>query len=126
MIHDTLAAINRTWRENRPAEMKQYLHPDVTMVFPGFGGSIRGREPFVEGFLDFCINARVLEYEETDEQIQVTGHVGVASYRFTMLYQRSSYHARATGRDVWIFEASDDSWVAVWRTMLDMNEERWQ
>jgi len=25
-------------------------------------------------------------------------------------------------RDLWVFEKHSDAWVAVWRTMLDLNE----
>lgn len=65
LVHETLAAINRSWRENRPSDMKPYLHSDVTMAFPGFTGTVTGRDAFVEGFIEFCTNARVLEYEES-------------------------------------------------------------
>jgi len=58
-LHDTMAAINRSWRENRPAEMDSYLHPDVIMVLPGFAGTIVGKDQLVESFIEFCSNARV-------------------------------------------------------------------
>jgi hypothetical protein len=84
------------------------------MAFPGFTGSLTG----------FCTNARVIEYEEGDEQILVAGFVAAVSFRFTMVYERATYHERSTGRDVWIFERSDDRWITVWRTMVDLKEER--
>jgi len=123
-VHETLAEINRCWRENRPQEMKPYLHPDITMVFPGFTGSLAGRDAFLGGFSEFYTNARVIEYEESDEQIHVVDRVASVSYRFTMVYERATYRERSTGRDVWIFERSDDRWIAVWRTMVDLKEER--
>jgi len=112
-VHETLAEINRCWRENRPQEMKPYLHPDITMVFPGFTGSLAGRDAFLGGFTEFCTNARIIEYEESDEQIHVVDRVASVSFRFTIVYERATYRER-----------SDDQWIAVWRTMVDLKEER--
>lgn len=121
-VHRAMADINRAWRELRPYEMETLVHPDITMVLPGFSGTIIGRDPFVQSFVDFCRNATVLEYTESDEQIQVIGSVAIVTYRFDMLYEQPSYRARSTGRDMWIFNLIDDTWFAVWRTMIDIED----
>lgn len=123
-LHETMAAINRAWRENRPSEMRAYLHPDITMVFPGFSGKATGIDDMIGGFEEWCANARVIEYEESDEQVQVIGNIGFVSFRFDMLYERATYRERSTGRDIWVFERSDRKWLAIWRTMVDLKEER--
>lgn len=123
-VHDTMAGINRAWRDNRPSEMHSYLHPDVTMLLPGFSGTVVGRDVFVASFVEFCSNARVLEYKESDEQIQIIGNVAFVSFRFDMLYERTSYRERSTGRDVWAFERGGGKWIAVWRTMAELKEDR--
>jgi len=123
-VHNTLSAINLAWREGRPSEMTDDLHPGVVMVLPQFAGMIAGREKLISSFSEFCSNARVLNYTESDEQIQVVGHVAVASFRFVILYERSAYRERSTGRDVWIFERSEGKWRSVWRTMMDVKGTR--
>ncbi len=123
-VHDAMALITRAWRENRPTDMYPCIHADVTTVFPGFSGAIRGRDNLLAGFVEFCQNARVLEYNESDEQIHIIHDVGVVSYRFDMLYERASYRERSTGRDIWVFERVDGKWTAVWRTMVDLQEQR--
>jgi hypothetical protein len=40
-----------------------------------------------------------------------------------MVYERSGERYRATGRDLWVFGAQGNAWIAVWRTMLDMDEK---
>jgi hypothetical protein len=122
--HEVMATINRAWRENRPSEMYPYLHPDVTMVLPGFGAAVAGRDSLLDSFTEFCSNARMLEYEEYDEQIQVIGNVAVVHFRFDMLYERASRRQRSTGRDVWVLERVGGMWFAVWRTMVDVREDR--
>jgi Domain of unknown function (DUF4440) len=120
----TMTAINQAWLENRPAEMQPYLHPDIIMVLPGFTGKIAGRKNLLDGFVEFCTNARVLEYQESDLQIQVVGNAAFVSFRFDMVYERASYREHSTGRDVWAFERVDEKWLAVWRTMVELQATR--
>ncbi len=119
-----LAAITRAWRTNRPEDLTGYLHPDITMALPGFQGSVKGREALVDSFKEFCDHARVIEYDETDETIHIVGDVAIASFHFAMIYERSACREHSTGRDIWAFERRDERWLAVWRTMTELHEER--
>ena len=94
------------------------------MAYPGFKGSICGRDAIIAGFTEFCENARVIEYAESDENIDVIGDSAVATFRFKMLYERATYREDSAGRDLWVFHKQDGRWVAVWRTLLDVIEER--
>lgn len=123
-LHATLAAINRAWREKRPADMEPHLHPEVTMVLPRFTGTVTGKDALIASFVEFCANAKVHEYEESDEQIQIVGDVAFVNYRFTMVYELPTYRARSSGRDVWAFKRTEERWLAVWRLMTDVSEER--
>jgi hypothetical protein len=46
-----------------------------------------------------CQNARVLEYRETEERIQVVGNCAVASFRFEMVYERPACAPNAARAD---------------------------
>ena len=124
VVHSVLASINDAWRANRPAAMHDFLDPGITMVLPGFGQSVVGRDALLASFDDFCQNARVLEYRESEESIQVVSNCAVASFRFEMVYERSGYRATSGGRDLWVFERKGGAWLAVWRTMLELSESR--
>ena len=123
-VHNTLAAINSAWREGQPDQMAIYLHQAITMKLPGFSGKISGRETLINSFIEFCTNAVVLEYSESDEQIDVTGNCAVATFKFEMIYEREKYRDKLKGRDIWIFEREGNKWIAVWRTMIDLDETR--
>jgi ketosteroid isomerase-like protein len=114
--------LNDAWREGRLEQLPAVVHPDVVMVLPGFAGRVHGRDALVAGFRDFCENARVHEFREHDTQIDVTGHTAVVTFRYEMLYERAGERYRAIGRDLWIFEEHAQRWIAVWRTMLDVEE----
>ena len=123
-LHNVLRKINNSWLTGRPEEMKIYLHPQIVMKFPGFSGEITGREKLIESFKEFCTNAQILEYSESDEQINVIGNCAIVVFRFEMIYEKRKYRDKSTGRDFWIFEKEDDNWLAVWRTMMDVNETK--
>jgi uncharacterized protein (TIGR02246 family) len=122
-VSAAMQRINRTWLDRRPEDLVPLFHPDITMVFPGFVGRAEGREAIVAGFADFCGNATVHEYRETDHQVDVVGDTAVASFAYEMVYERSGQRSRATGRDLWVFVRQGDEWVAIWRTMLDLAEQ---
>lgn len=123
-VHDVLRSINTAWREGQPLSMLKYLHPDIIMALPEFTGTVQGRDVLVASFEEFCRNAKVMDYEESDESISIIGDCAVATYRFKMIYERSAYRAVSRGRDLWILRQQGDGWVAIWRTMLDLVEER--
>lgn len=121
-VASTMRHINRAWLEGRVDDMGRMVHPGIVMTLPGFTGRIRGSADFLSGFKEFCDSATILQFEEVDQQIDRIGNAAVLSFRYDMLYERSGQRYRATGRDVWIFEEADGDWLAVWRTMLDMEE----
>jgi len=123
-VHTVLASINAAWREGHPSSMREYLHPEITMAIPGFKESIRGREILIASFEEFAKNARVIEYEESDEHIDVIEGCAVATFQFKMLYERAAYRKLSQGRDMWIFRQHQDRWIAVWRAMIELSSER--
>jgi ketosteroid isomerase-like protein len=118
-----LRRINEAWLDGRPHDLLPLIHPEVTMVFPGFAGRIQGAESFIAGFEDFCRMARVHSYREDDCQVDVVADTAIASFRFEMVYEREGSSYQATGRDLWIFTRQAGGWLAAWRTMLDLHEQ---
>ena len=123
-IHTILASINAAWREGHPSSMAMHLHPEIVMALPGFEKTVRGRDLLVASYEEFSRNARVLEYEERSERIDVIGDCAVASFVFKMVYERAAYRELSQGRDLWVFQRDKERWVAVWRTMIELAAER--
>jgi hypothetical protein len=119
----TVRRINRVWLDGQVENLGPIVHPEIVMVFPGFTGRMQGREEFLAGFRDFCENARVREFRDYDHQSDVTGNTAVATFQYEMVYERSGERYRSTGRDLWVFQNQGDAWIAVWRTMLEIQEE---
>jgi ketosteroid isomerase-like protein len=121
-VSRTLSSINQAWLEGRPRDLEQYLDPNIVVLIPG-GTRVKGRNLLVQSFVHMCENARVHGFEESDRQVDVFGETAVASFAFTMVYEREGKKYRSTGRDLWVFSRGDGGWKAVFRTMLDLAEE---
>jgi hypothetical protein len=115
--------INRAWLDRRPADLHPLLHPDLTMALPGFAGRVEGRQAVIAGFEDFCTHATVEDYRESDHQVDVIGDTAVVSFDYGMVYERFGERKRVTGRDLWVFVRHGGGWLAVWRTMLNLQEQ---
>ena len=114
--------INKAWLDGRVEDLAPMVHSEIVMVIPGFAGRIQGREDFLAGFRDFRQNAAIQEFREHDHQVDVAGDTAVVTFRYDMIYERSGERYRSTGRDLWVFQKQNSAWIAVWRTMLDMEE----
>jgi uncharacterized protein (TIGR02246 family) len=122
-VSATLRQINQAWLTGNPDGIHDFIADEVVMMFPGFAGSVKGREAFVASFRDFGENARIESHSESDQQIDVVGNTAIVSFQFEMIYERGGSRYRSTGRDLWVFEDRANRWLAVWRTMLDLAEE---
>jgi ketosteroid isomerase-like protein len=114
--------INEVWLHGDIADLEPLMHPDIVMVFPGFGGAVRGRTELIAGFHEFRDTAALQEFHDEEHHVDVAGNTAIVSFRYDMLYERTGEQFRATGRDLWIFEKQNGAWIAVWRTMLDVDE----
>lgn len=119
----TLKEINRLWVDGKVEDLAPTLDPNIVMVFPGFTGRIQGREQFLDGFREFCESAKLLEFHDQDYESDVVADTAVVTFRYDMIYERSGERYRANGRDLWVFRMQDSDWIAVWRAMLDMQEQ---
>ena len=115
--------INQAWLGGRVEDLAPLVHAEIVMVLPDFAGKIQGRERFLAGFRDFCQNATIQEFREQDQQVDVASETAVITFRYEMVYVRSGERYRAYGRDLWVFEKQEESWIAIWRAMLEMKED---
>ena len=121
-VVETMNRINQAWLGGRIDDMAPMIHQDVVMVIPGFSGRTQGRDQFLKGFREFYQSATIHEFRETERAVDVVGDTAVVSFLFAMVYERNGGRYRATGRDFWVFHREAAEWVAVWRTMFDLDE----
>jgi hypothetical protein len=121
-VETIMRRINRAWLEGRINDLAPLIHPGAIMVLPGFAKQTRGHDSFLAGFREFTQNATIHKFHEHDYQIDRVEDTAVVNYTFEMIYEHSGERFRSTGRDLWIFRKQGKEWLAVWRTMLDLEE----
>ena len=121
---EVMRAIFRAWRDGRPTDMRPHLDPEIVMVFPGSGERVQGAEAMLAGFEAFAAQAVTETVDVRHRQVDVVGDQALARYAYGITYRRDGRRFRATGRDLWILGWRGGRWLAVWRTMLDLAEER--
>ena len=114
--------INQAWQAGQLDQLASMLHGEIVMAPPGFDGRAQGRDAILAGFRDYCENATTLEFREHDLQTDVIGDVAIVTFRSNMVYERAGARSRAGGRNLWVFEKHSATWLAVWRTIFDMEE----
>jgi ketosteroid isomerase-like protein len=122
-VNTVVQMINRVWLNGHVEALAPMVDPNIVVVFPDFSGRSHGREQFLAGFRDFCENAKVHEFHDHDYQSDLVGDTAVVTFRYDMIYERSGERYRASGRDLWVFQSQNNEWIAVWRTMLDIQEQ---
>lgn len=114
--------INDAWLSGRIEDLAPALHADIVIVLPGWSGRVQGKQEFLVGFREFLQSSQIHEFNEQDLQADVVGRSAVVTFRFEMLYERAGAQFRSTGRDLWVFQKHGAGWIAVWRTMLEIEE----
>ena len=121
-VSHLIDCINSAWSEGRLEHLESCFDDAIVMVLPGVRGRAEGKAAVMAGFEDFCKNARIRGFEESDRQVDVVHGVAVVNFGFAIDYERAGRAYHSTGRDLWVCEKQNDGWVAVWRTMLDLEE----
>ena len=117
---DTVKSLNSLWLNWEFEKLNELLSKDVTYVQPGFTGRTSGKEACISSYIDFCKEAKIHDYKESDFQADVIGETAVVTYLFEIYYEINNQAYREKGRDVFVLSKETGSWKVVWRTLTDI------
>ena len=117
-IRQLVKKINAAWLAGRAEELAQYFHENMVIVAPGFEHRAEGRDACIESYKDFWRQAVVREYSESEASVERWRNTAVASYTLGMAYEMGGQSFRESGRDILVFVREQETWLAVWRTMI--------
>ena len=117
-VRATLNAINQAWRQRSFSAMEAFLDESIVMKGPGLKEFGRGREAFIESYVQFMEQSNILEYTESDHAIDVWGDVAVATYDWAMTYEQKGETITQKGQDMFVFARTGVVWLAVFRLIL--------
>ena len=118
-----MEALNRSWIDGDLDGMRGFLHPKIVMQLPGFSEEISGVDAVIQGFRDMVENASVRSFEARSPAVHVVDRTAIAAYAFTTVYRRDGARYESSGWDLWVFAKSAATWLAIWRTMIDVRDD---
>jgi hypothetical protein len=114
-IRNLVESINQAWKQGLTTQLREFFHPDIVIVGPGFQEIVRGQAACIESYREFSTNAKVHDYIESDFKIEVWDDTAVCTYAWTMTYERAGERSRETGTDQFVFSRQHGKWLVVWR-----------
>ncbi|MGW8369551.1 MAG: nuclear transport factor 2 family protein, partial [Gammaproteobacteria bacterium] len=121
-VGQILRQLNRAWIDGQFDRLKTFLHPEVIIATPGFGERVHGSDAYVSGHRDFVASVTIHGFSESASEIDVIDDVAVVNYRYELDYERACQRYASTGRDLYVLRKTNDRWLVVWRTILDVDE----
>jgi ketosteroid isomerase-like protein len=121
-IRGILSDINRAWLDGNTDVLERHFHDDMVIAQPGFGIMGEGRDACVDSYKDFADSASVSDLKESEHIVLVWGDTAVASYKFEIEFEMDGKARREAGYDLFVFARQAGRWLAVWRTVLPVQE----
>jgi hypothetical protein len=118
-IRDIVRQLNHAWLAGRSEDLARWLHEEVVIAPPGFGGQVRGRQAAAATYVEFAKAATLHVAAIDPADVQVWGDVAVATCRFELQYTMGGERIKDLGWDVLVFRrAAQVSWQVLWRTVI--------
>jgi hypothetical protein len=119
-IRKILQIINRAWLDNHLEMLNDYFDEKMVIMSQDFKNKTVGRKACILSYKQFIETAKILDYDQSDPQIEFWSNTGVAVYSFSLNYEMNNKKFSEKGEDIFVFnreEDDDNSWKAVWRTI---------
>ena len=109
-VWEMVRAANRCWTGGEPERLKEYFHERMVLVTPSKNERLFGREACIEDWISFTDKARVLSWEETDEDVRLFGDAAVVTYLYEIRVEIEGEHYDLKGRDMMTLVREDGRW----------------
>jgi hypothetical protein len=126
LLWQIVQEINDAWLTNKTEQLINYFHPGVIITGADLHEILGNRDAAIGSYKEFMSNSVVNDYKESDPVINVFGDTAIVSYQFNIVYVMNEKTYSETGRDLFVFNKENDKWLAVWRTLVNVEEKRSQ
>jgi hypothetical protein len=125
-IWQIIKSMNITWVKGNPEDLKNFFHENMVIyASESFQKLSVGREKCVDSYKRFSKNAKILEFEEKDPQIDIFGTTAIVSYSYEITYDINNEIIQDEGRDLFVFVQLGNKWQAVWRTVIPLSLDKY-
>ena len=119
-LRDIVKKINQLWVGGNAEKLGEFFHEDMVIVNPDLAKMGEGRRECVRSYIEFCEQAKVLEYKELNLVVDLWGNTAAAAYDFEIVYEMAGKKYEDSGKDLFIFSLNEKTgrWQAVWRMLV--------
>lgn len=120
-LEQLMKAINEAWLQQQFDRFDLYFHEEIVFNSPDFSRQIKGRDACVQSYRDFMRIATIDFFKTQSPHIDLTGATAVIKVPFEMHFQLNGKQFREKGTDIFVCSYSQNSWRAVWRCMVQLD-----
>lgn len=113
-----VSQINKSWLNNDLKQLNNLFHENMIIADSNFNKLAQNKKECIASYESFIKQAKILRYEEQEMIVNIIGNTAIVNYIFDITWEINNNISSEKGRDVFVFEYSNNKWLAVWRTLL--------
>ena len=113
-----VSQINISWLNNDLKRLNEFFHEKMIIADSNFNKLAKNKKECIASYESFIKQAKILNYKENELSINIIGNTAIVNYVFDITWEVNKNISSEKGRDVFVFEYSNNKWLAVWRTLL--------
>jgi len=113
-----VSKINKSWLNNNLSQLNNFFHDEMVISDSNFNKLAQNKTECIASYESFIKQAKILRYDEQEMKITIIGNTAIVNYIFDITWEVDKNINSEKGRDVFVFEFSNNKWLAVWRTLL--------
>jgi hypothetical protein len=117
-IRRLMSRISEAWLRGDTSSLNEYFHDRMTIKGPDLQELGAGRAACVRSYEDFIQQTTILEYEESDPQIDLYGDAAVVVCPWKINFEMKGQKHREEGRDLLVLVRHEHSWCVAWRAVF--------
>ncbi|OGU35240.1 MAG: hypothetical protein A2068_11060 [Ignavibacteria bacterium GWB2_35_6b] len=117
-LKSIVSQINKSWLNNDLKQLDNFFHENMIIADSNFNKLAKNKKECIASYESFIKQAKILKYEEQEINIDIIGNTAIVNYIFDITWEVNKNISSEKGRDVFVFECSNNKWLAVWRTLL--------
>src|SRR5262249_25854242 len=121
-VRRLISGISEAWLSGDTNSLNQYFHDEMTISGPDLERLGGGREACVKSYEDFIKQTTILEYQESDPNIDLYGDTAVVVCPWKITYEMKGQKYREQGRDLLVLVRHEAGWRVAWRAVFPQPE----
>ena len=121
-IRRLISGMSKTWLSGDANGLNQYFHEQMAIRGPDLQLLGTGKQTCVKSYEDFINQTTVLDYEESEPEIDLYSETAVVVCPWKIAYELKGQKYREKGRDLLVLVRNGRGWLVAWRAVFPQPE----